>query len=155
MRRAAVLVWLNIAAGLPALAANPEPTTVTPNNDAAAEAPPPTAQPKSDSPAAATTATAPATTAPAAAAADADSGAAQLEKRMHAMGYTTSMQHGQKMFCRRDETLGTRLGGAWHCMTENEAQSKSRAQQDVELLQQRLMQACLSGGTRKPANCGG
>src|SRR5580704_3537853 len=122
MRRAAVLVWLSIATGLPALAANPEPTSVTPNNDAAA---------------------------------DADSGAAQLEKRMHAMGYTTSMQHGQKMFCRRDETLGTRLGGAWHCMTENEAQSKSRAQQDVELLQQRLMQACLSGGTRKPANCGG
>jgi hypothetical protein len=86
--------------------------------------------------------------------ADAESDLAQLEKRMHAMGYATVMRNGERVFCRRDEVLGTRLATTYHCLTPNEART-NRQQQDFDVLRQHLMPGCLQGGAFKPANCGG
>jgi len=90
--------------------------------------------------------------------ANADSDALRLEKRMHSRGYATRMQNGEKLFCRREEVLGTRLGGSLHCMTTGEARAnEARETQDEELLRQRLMQSCLRSGnkgTKVIVNCG-
>ena len=166
MRLAALLVCLTVAAVQPALAANPPATPATPTKDASAsdaspsDASPPVrgtpeaAAPASDVPAAASS-TAATAASPAATPADADSDAARVEKRMHARGYTTRMQNGEKVFCKREEVLGSRLSGAVHCMTADEARvNESRMQQDEELLRQRVMGSCLPNGTGKGANCG-
>ena len=39
------------------------------------------------------------------------------ERRLIGMGYKPEMRHGEKVFCRREEELGTRLGGVKHCGT--------------------------------------
>jgi hypothetical protein len=69
------------------------------------------------------------------------------------------MQNGEKMFCRREEVLGTRLGGSLHCMTANEARvNDERMQREQEELMHRLgQQACLFNGMvngRPTVNCG-
>ncbi len=50
---------------------------------------------------------------PAAAKADVDPD----EKRILGQGYEPEMHNGEKVFCRREEELGTRLGGVKHCGT--------------------------------------
>ena len=39
------------------------------------------------------------------------------EKHFLAEGYTEEMHHGEKMFCRREDALGSRLGGKKYCST--------------------------------------
>ena len=41
----------------------------------------------------------------------------QWEKHFLAEGYKIEMRNGDKYFCRREETLGSRLGGAKYCST--------------------------------------
>jgi hypothetical protein len=53
----------------------------------------------------------------------------QSDKHFLAEGYKIQMRNGQKMFCRREEQLGSRLGGALTCntaeeLTQIEAQAK-------------------------------
>jgi hypothetical protein len=72
---------------------------------------------------AAPTAATPAQTA--AAPADAD----MQEKHFLAEGYKVEMRHGEKYFCRREDVLGSRLGGQKNCSTaqqlaQNEAEAK-------------------------------
>ena len=86
--------------------------------------------------------------------ADADSDLALLEKQLHSHGYKTRMQNGEKMFCRREEVLGTRLGGALHCMTVAEERvHEKQLEQEEEQARQQLMRLCIMGGTGK-VNCG-
>jgi hypothetical protein len=90
-----------------------------------------------------------AATAPTAGHADSDSDELRLEKRMHGKGYVTRIQSGEKFFCRREQVLGTRLGGSLRCMTAAEARvNEQRQQQDEELLRQRVMQSCLRSGSQ-------
>jgi hypothetical protein len=152
VRFVAVLACLTVVVTLPALAADPPEAQVTSGNDATPAVQEAAAVPSADA-AAVPAEPAAATTAATAAPADAEPDLAQLEKRMHAMGYATVMRNGQKVFCRRDEVLGTRLGVTYHCMTPNEART-NRQQQDFEVLQQRLMTTCVQAGAHKPANCG-
>lgn len=59
-------------------------------------------------------------TAPAAKAAEtpsSDVADANLEKHFLSEGYALEMHHGEKMFCRREEDLGSRLGGKKYCST--------------------------------------
>jgi hypothetical protein len=77
---------------------------------------------KASAPAAPTAAT-PAQTP--AAPADAD----MQEKHFLAEGYKVEMRHGEKYFCRREDVLGSRLGGQKNCSTaqqlaQNEAEAK-------------------------------
>jgi hypothetical protein len=151
MQLAVVLTCLGILVTGAALAEDPPESRAASGNDA----PSPVQQPAAASAAdpAALTEKPAAAAASTAIAAGAEPDMAQLEKRMHAMGYSTVMQNGQKYFCRRDEVLGTRLGATNHCMTPNEAVSNRQAQ-DFEFLQQRLMTTCVQAGAHKPANCG-
>jgi hypothetical protein len=155
MRLAAVLACLSVAAIHPALAAGDPPAPpATPAQDESAEQAP-TAAPTTDSAPAAEKPTSATATAPATAPADADAEAARVEKRMHARGYTTRMRNGEKVFCKREEVLGSRLSGAVHCMTADEARvNESRMQQEEELLRQKVMGSCVPNGTGKGANCG-
>ena len=177
MRLAALLACLTIAGIHPAPAADPPeapgasgkeapaavqapvgalpvsttPATATPDTAAAETVASGTVTPATAASAMATPATATATAAnntSAATASDADSDAARLEKRMVARGFRTRMENGEKFFCRREEVLGTRLGGALHCMNAAEARAyEGRVQQEEEQLRQRLNSgACINSG---------
>jgi len=39
------------------------------------------------------------------------------EKALLGQGYKPRMKNGEKLYCRREEELGTRLGGVEHCGT--------------------------------------
>jgi hypothetical protein len=93
---------------------------VTPAAPATASTP---AAPATTSAPAAPTAATPAQTP--AAPADAD----MQEKHFLAEGYKVEMRHGEKYFCRREDLLGSRLGGQKNCSTaqqlaQNEAEAK-------------------------------
>jgi hypothetical protein len=53
----------------------------------------------------------------------------QMEKHFVSEGYKIEMHHGDKYFCRREEVLGSRLGGQKYCstleqLTAHEAEAK-------------------------------
>jgi len=52
-----------------------------------------------------------------------------LEKHFLAEGYKIEMHNGEKYFCRREEKLGTRLGGEKICGTAQQLQASERAAQ--------------------------
>lgn len=52
-----------------------------------------------------------------------------LEKHFLSEGYKIEMHHGEKYFCRREEQLGTRLGGQKVCGTVQELQANERQAQ--------------------------
>jgi hypothetical protein len=89
------------------------------------------ADPPAEAPAPTSTAAAAPAAAVAPAAASAAAAPAQdpLEKHFLAEGYRVEMRGGKKMFCRREELLGSHLGGQKVCSTgeqlkANEAQAK-------------------------------
>lgn len=97
----------------------------------AAPANPPAAGAANTAPAPAAAATsAPASAAqPAAAAKPAAPAAEQVdaqEKHFLAEGYTLEMHHGNKMFCRREEQMGTRLGAQKVCATGEQLTATER-----------------------------
>ncbi len=177
MRRAAILAGLTAGSILwQVLAADPlmgpapdTPTTGAPPSKpapaASSTAPSATAAPAaaatqatqaapatSAAPAASTTPNAPATATSAAPAATAADDNAQLEKRLRGKGYAERMQNGEKVYCRREDTLGSRLGGALHCMTVEQARAfENEARENTEHMQ-RQSGACLP--TAKGSMCG-
>ncbi len=54
-----------------------------------------------------------------------------LEKHFLAEGYKMEMHNGQKLFCRREEQLGTRLGAQKVCSTAQQLQSIEREAQSA------------------------
>jgi len=52
-----------------------------------------------------------------------------LEKHFLAEGYKIETHNGEKYFCRREETLGTRLGGQKTCATAQQLQATEREAQ--------------------------
>ena len=118
--------------------------------DPATPAPVPTAA----APSASTTPSAPtsaaATPAPATAAAAKPQAAAAApaldpeEKHLLAQGYRMQMRHGEKVFCRNEEVLGSRLGGKLTCGTAAQLQAaRDQAREAVERAQR-------TGTTRTP-----
>jgi len=53
------------------------------------------------------------------------------EKRLIAQGYKPEMLNGQKVFCRREQTLGSRLGEAKHCATAEQLKISQQESHDV------------------------
>jgi hypothetical protein len=95
-------------------------------------------------------------TASAAAPSQANIDSTQLERRMHARGYTTRVENGEKVFCRREQMLGSRLGGAMRCLHEDEARA-NLIQTEEEQLRLRMMMGCVPSHTangQPVANCG-
>jgi pyruvate/2-oxoglutarate dehydrogenase complex dihydrolipoamide acyltransferase (E2) component len=127
--RLVVCVLACVGAGEMALALADPPAT---SAAATATAAPSAAQPAA-TPAAATPATAASAAAPAAKAAtptvDVDADRDQLEKHFLAEGYKLEMHNGDKYFCRREETLGTHLGGQKVCGTAQQLQATEREAQ--------------------------
>jgi hypothetical protein len=67
------------------------------------------------------------------AAADAAAAAAAEEKRLLADGYKPEMRNGTKVWCRREQELGSRLGGQKVCGTAQEL--KLVVQQNKDLVE--------------------
>jgi hypothetical protein len=58
------------------------------------------------------------------------------EKRLIAMGYKPEMRNGERVFCRREEALGSRLAAQKICGTEAELKAaQSQVREDVERAQ--------------------
>jgi hypothetical protein len=89
---------------------------------ATAQAPASTAQPMAAAPSAAQPA------------ADAQTAAADAqEKHFLSEGYSVEMHHGNKMFCRREDQLGSRLGAKKYCSTgEQLAETERQAQRSMD-----------------------
>ncbi|HXY95496.1 MAG TPA: hypothetical protein VEH00_00885 [Steroidobacteraceae bacterium] len=51
------------------------------------------------------------------------------EKHFLSEGYRLEMHHGEKMFCRREDTLGSRLGSKNYCSTAEQLTATERAAQ--------------------------
>jgi hypothetical protein len=118
----AVLGGLAIGAACAGLAACADQAPVTP--------PPPSIPVAASAAPVVVVAAAPGAAPVAGAAAAQDPAAAALEKHFLSEGYKIEIRNGQKMFCRREETMGTHLGSSQkYCSTPeqlaaNEAQAK-------------------------------
>ena len=143
MRLGVILVFLTIGSSYQALAADPPAAAATPTTAATSSVQSPAVSPT-------TPVASAAPTAPVATPADAE---AVLEKHLRGKGYTAYVKNGEKVFCRREEVMGSRLGGRLICMTRDEARAfENEAQNDVEHLQG-LLKPCIAGGS-KGAMCG-
>jgi hypothetical protein len=114
-------VWLCLGAGgISAALADP---VTPPTSPAATSAPAPSTEPKQAAPAAAApaadakSATPAADTKPTVVVQGKAEEDARLEKYFLAEGYKLEMHNGEKLLCRREEKLGTRLGGHNSCGT--------------------------------------
>jgi hypothetical protein len=61
----------------------------------------------------------------------------QMERHFRSEGYTVEMHNGQKMYCRKEQVLGSRLGGSSKtCTTEDQLKmNESQAQSDLSRTQ--------------------
>jgi hypothetical protein len=106
--------------------------------DPSTTAPDTTAAPAAATAPAATAATpgaqaspAPSATAPSAATAPAKPAIDPEEKRLIAMGYKPEMRNGEKVFCRHEQILGSRLAEAKHCASVQQLKISQQETQDV------------------------
>ena len=118
--------------GISLALADPSTTTSAPSAPSAPAAP---SAPTAAAPAAAPVAPAPAT--PQAARAAAATAAIDPEERhLLAEGYRMQMRHGEKVFCRREEILGSRLEGKLSCSTAAQLKAtRDQAREAVERVQ--------------------
>ena len=118
----------------------------TPADPAAASPPAATAAPAATSttstPATATSSNAATASSPASAAAGpAKESDTALEKRLTNSGYKSRMRNGQKVWCKQQGELGSRLGGQEVCGTPDELRLNVQQQQDNVRSVQKLYNA--------------
>jgi hypothetical protein len=87
---------------------------------------PPATQPAASAAAPAASAPAPAAQAPTTTVNVEAAREQQQEKHFLAEGYKLEMHNGQKMFCRREEQIGTRLGAQKYCSTGDQLEATER-----------------------------
>ena len=126
---AAVLALLSTCGASVAHADPPAAQDAAP--PAAAPATSATSAPAASTPAAATSTAAASATAAAATAAPAEEADAALEKRLTNSGYKPRMRNGTKVWCKRQDELGSRLGAQEVCATPDEWRRTFRANQEV------------------------
>ena len=126
---AAVLALLSTCGASVAHADPPAAQDAAP--PAAAPAISATSAPAASTPAAAPNTAAASATAAAAAAAPAEEADAALEKRLTNSGYKPRMRNGTKVWCKRQDELGSRLGAQEVCATPDEWRRTFRANQEV------------------------
>lgn len=62
-----------------------------------------------------------------------------MEKHFLSEGYKIEMHHGEKYFCRREEDLGSRLGGQKYCSSVEQlkaTEKEAQASVDKSMMQQ-------------------
>lgn len=62
-----------------------------------------------------------------------------MERHFLSEGYKIEMHHGDKYFCRREEEMGSRLGGQKYCSTIDQlkaTESQAKASLDKSMMQQ-------------------
>ena len=126
---ATVLACLGAGAVTVALA---DPSSPAPQRPAAASSSSATAPPAT-APPATTPSSATQTPAPAKPAVDPE------EKRLIAQGYRAKMRHGEKVFCRTEPELGSRLGGKEICGTVADLKAQQASTREEIQREQRTM----------------
>jgi uncharacterized iron-regulated membrane protein len=134
MRPAVSVLTCFVLSAMTAALADPATTDPSATAKAPAAAPSTAAPAATATPAAPAAAPHPAASATPAAAVEVD--AAQLdqqEKHFLAEGYKIEMHNGEKYFCRREEQMGSRLGGQKQCATAQQlAFTEKDAQRQTE-----------------------
>jgi len=125
---ATVLACLGAGAVTVALA---DPSSPAPQQPAAASSSSATAPPAT-APPATTPSSATQTPAPAKPAVDPE------EKRLIAQGYRAKMRHGEKVFCRTEPELGSRLGGKEICGTVADLKAQQASTREEVQREQRI-----------------
>lgn len=111
-------------------------TRIAPAAPAPAATAPAPATPAAAAPAATTPAGAVTPSAPAARTPGADEN--QFERHLLAEGYVVRMKDGERLFCKRDVSLGTRLMSAFQCATKEAIQAReTQDKREAEDAQQR------------------
>ena len=138
-RSIALLTLLGAGVLTVALADTPaDPATASPPAATAA----PAATSTSSAPATATSSNAATASSPASAAAGpAKESDTALEKRLTNSGYKSRMRNGQKVWCKQQGELGSRLGGQEVCGTPDELRLNVQQQQDNVRSVQKLYNA--------------
>jgi cytoskeletal protein RodZ len=138
-RSIALLTLLGAGVFTVALADTPaDPATASPPAATAA----PAATSTSSAPATATSSNAATASSPASAAAGpAKESDTALEKRLTNSGYKSRMRNGQKVWCKQQGELGSRLGGQEVCGTPDELRLNVQQQQDNVRSVQKLYNA--------------
>ena len=126
--RFAVRVLACVGAGAVSLALADPSTTASETTTAPAAA---TARAATATTPGAQASPAPSATATSAATAPAKPAIDPEEKRLIAEGYRPEMHNGEKVFCRREQTLGSRLGEAKHCATAEQLKVSQQETHDV------------------------
>jgi hypothetical protein len=125
-----LLACLGVGAASLALADPPSSSAPATSAPAASATQTTAAAPAHSTPTSATTATAAVVTAPPNSNPDS---AENQEKHFLSEGYTEEMHHGEKMYCRREDTLGSRLGGKKFCSTaEQLTATEMQAQRSMD-----------------------
>jgi len=72
----------------------------------------------------------------------------QIEKHFRAEGYSVRMKDGDKLYCKHEEVLGTRLSGSVKCYTAEALKAREDAdQQSAENAQRAARTGNLPGGS--------
>jgi len=132
--RFVVAAWSLISLGALPLAVADPATSSQPAVSAAQDTAATPAQPAAAQPAPAANASTPASPPPAtnSAAASDKPQIDPREQRLISMGYHAQMRHGEKLFCKREVDLGSRLAStAEHCGTVEELAAQTRTSRDV------------------------
>lgn len=67
----------------------------------------------------------------------------QLERHLRAEGYVVRMKEGEKLFCKRQENLGSRLMSGMQCATKEALQAREEHdQQEAQAAQARARTGC-------------
>jgi len=147
MRSVLALLACVAGGGLSVAVADP-PAAPASTSEAATPATPATPGNPAAAPAAATSAGGVAPAAPAAQPASSVTITAEqavMEKHFLAEGYKVEMRNGQKYYCRREETLGTRLGSQKFCSTEEQLKATEAQAKDLVGTSQRQQASGPSG----------
>jgi hypothetical protein len=147
MRRAVAMLAILTIGGLSFAFADPPATSVAPESQGS-KAQNSTAEDIADQHSETAPATAAATVAvtPDAAPANPNISASDermQEKLLRAQGYKPSMRNGEKVFCRREIPLGSRLPTTLKCVTVAEAETMAKEGKETTEHLQRTMVACL------------
>ena len=118
-----VLAWISLGSVPLALADPPAPNATA---AAASSTSSPTQPPNSAETSSTATAAVPAGPS-AASSSDVD----PREKQLLHMGFKPSMQHGQKVFCKREQQLGSRVSGTMVCGTVDQLENQFRLSREA------------------------
>jgi hypothetical protein len=119
-----------VGAGAITLADTPPPTPTQPAASNVSTALSPAAPAATATPAPAATATPP-TASGTGASHEATTAIAPREKLLRLKGYRLETRNGEKMYCRTEEVLGSRLAGRKVCGTVEEIESRERISQEM------------------------